>query len=37
VRQIVLKDITKKLNAKYGQKVPLTIHWGPVQASGSAK
>jgi hypothetical protein len=26
VRQIVLKDITKKLNAKYGQKVPLTIH-----------
>jgi hypothetical protein len=31
VRQTVLKDIAKKLNSKYGQKVPLNIHQGPVQ------
>jgi hypothetical protein len=31
VRQSVLEDIATKLNAKYGQKIPLTIHRGPVQ------
>ena len=31
VRQSVLEDIAKKLNAKYGQKILLTIHWGLVQ------
>jgi hypothetical protein len=31
VRRTVLEDIAKKLNAKYGQKVPLTIHQDPVQ------
>jgi hypothetical protein len=31
VQQDVLEDIAKKLNAKYRQKVPLTIHRGQVQ------
>jgi hypothetical protein len=26
----MLEDITKKLSAKYGQKMPLTIHHGEV-------
>jgi hypothetical protein len=30
VRQSVLEDIAKKLNAKYGQKIPLTIHRGEI-------
>lgn len=30
VRQSMLEDITKKLSAKYGQKMPLTIQCGEV-------
>jgi ATP-dependent Clp protease adapter protein ClpS len=28
MQQDVLKDIANKLNNKYGQKVPLTVHRG---------
>jgi hypothetical protein len=31
VRQSVLEDIAKRLNQKYGQKVPLTVHHGLIQ------
>jgi hypothetical protein len=31
MKQEVLDDIAAKLNAKYGQKVPLTVHHGQIQ------